>query len=84
MFPSRYHGYLLERERNVHVPSCRRQIPLSESSMDGIAGRLLSRSIQNLPLNEPVCAAERYREASAKQVRRAFAIGGDGADKGEF
>ena len=41
--------------------------------MDGIAGGLLSRSIQNLPFNEPVRAAERYRETSAKQVRRAFA-----------
>ena len=50
-----------------------RQIPLSEASMDGIAGGLLSRSIQNLPLNEPIRAAERYRETTAEQVRKAFA-----------
>jgi zinc protease len=50
-----------------------RQIPLSEASMDGIAKGLLSRSIQNLPLNEPIRAAERYRKTTAKQVRNAFA-----------
>jgi zinc protease len=50
-----------------------RQIPLSEASMDGIAKGLLSRSMQNLPFNEPIRAAERYRETTAKQVRNAFA-----------
>jgi zinc protease len=50
-----------------------RQIPFSEANMDGIAGGLLSRSIQNLPLNEPIRAAERYRETTAEQVRKAFA-----------
>ena len=50
-----------------------RQIPLSEASMDDIAGGLLSRSLRNLPLNEPIRAAERYRKTTAGQVRNAFA-----------
>ena len=49
-----------------------RQIPLAEASMDGIAGRLLSRSIQDLPLDEPVMAAKHYRKATAAQIRDAF------------
>jgi zinc protease len=50
-----------------------RQLPLSEASMDGIAGELLSRATQNLPLNEPSRAAKRYRETTAEQIRNAFA-----------
>ena len=50
-----------------------RQLPLSESDMDGVAGGLLSRSVQNLPLDEPIRAAKRYREMTAAQVRKAFA-----------
>ena len=45
-----------------------RQIPLAEASMDGIAGRLLSRSIQDLPLDEPILAAEHYRKTTAVQI----------------
>ncbi len=48
------------------------QIPLSEASMDGIAGGLLSRSLEDLPLDEPVRAAEHYLEINAEQVRDAF------------
>jgi zinc protease len=48
------------------------QIPLSEASTDGIAGGLLSRSLDDLPLDEPVRAAERYLETTAEQVRDAF------------
>ncbi len=48
------------------------QIPLSEASMDGIAGGLLSRSLADLPLDEPVRAAEHYLEITAEQVRDAF------------
>jgi hypothetical protein len=33
---------------------------------------LLSRSIQNLPLNEPIHTAERYRKTTAGQIRNAF------------
>ncbi|MDD5168728.1 MAG: pitrilysin family protein [Syntrophales bacterium] len=49
-----------------------RQIPLAEASMEGIAARLLSRSIQDLPLEEPILAAKHYRKATAAQVRDAF------------
>jgi zinc protease len=37
-----------------------RAIPLSESSLQGIAGGLLDRSIRDLPLDEPTSAAKRY------------------------
>jgi zinc protease len=50
-----------------------RQIPLLEASIDGITGGLLSRAIRNLPLDEPISAAEHYRKTTAKQVRKAFA-----------
>jgi zinc protease len=59
----------LDRAKTLLV----RQIPLSEASMDGIAEGLLSRSIEGLPLDEPVHAAEQYLEATAEQVRDAFA-----------
>jgi zinc protease len=49
-----------------------RQIPLSEASMDDIAVSLLSRSQQDLPLDEPLYAARHYRQTSAMQVRDAF------------
>ncbi len=49
-----------------------RQIPLAEASTDGIAGRLLFRSIQGLPLDEPRIAARHYRRATAEQIRAAF------------
>ena len=49
-----------------------RKIPLSESSVDGIAGTLLDLSQKELPLDEPVRAAERYRRITAEQVRAAF------------
>lgn len=49
-----------------------RQIPLAEASMDGMAGRLLAQSIQDLPLDEPVMAAKQYRKATAVQIRDAY------------
>ena len=49
-----------------------RKIPLSESSVDGIAKTLLDLSQKELPLDEPVRAAERYRVITAEQVRAAF------------
>jgi zinc protease len=49
------------------------RIPLAEASMDGIAGGLLARSLEDLPLDEPVRAAGRYLEITAEQVRYAFA-----------
>jgi zinc protease len=50
-----------------------RQIPLSEASVNGIAGGLVSRSITGLPLDEPVVAAHQYVNLTAEQERAAFA-----------
>jgi zinc protease len=50
-----------------------RKIPLSEASTESIGQRLLSLSVQDLPLDEPTRAAERYLKVTADQVRNAFA-----------
>ena len=50
-----------------------RQIPLSESSEDGLARGLLARAQIGLPLDEPVRAAKLYFSMTAEQVRAAFA-----------
>jgi len=50
-----------------------RQLPLSEASTDGIAGGLLSRSLSESAAQRAIHAAERYRETTAEQVRKAFA-----------
>ncbi len=50
-----------------------RQLPLSEASMDNIAQGMLTRSQEDLPLDEPVKAAEQYLRISSKQVQKAFA-----------
>jgi zinc protease len=49
-----------------------RQIPLAESSEDGVAGGLLARAQFGLPLDEPLRAARQYFSMSADQVRVAF------------
>ena len=49
-----------------------RQIPLAESSEDGVAGGLLARTQIGLPLDEPVRAAKQYFSMTADQVRAAF------------
>ena len=49
-----------------------RGIPLSESSTGGIAGGLLDRSLKDLPLDEPIRAAKRYKEITAAEVQAAF------------
>jgi len=49
-----------------------RNIPLSQSSIDSIAEGYLRRSTIGLPLDEPIRAAERYREITADQVKEAF------------
>ncbi len=49
-----------------------REIPLSESSMDGIAEGFLSRADLDLPLDEPTLAARRYLDLTAPQVQAAF------------
>jgi len=50
-----------------------RQLPLSEASTDKIAEGLLTRSQEDLPLDEPVQAAKHYLEINPEQVRNAFA-----------
>jgi len=50
-----------------------REIPLSESSLESIAGGLISRTELDLPLQEPSLAAEHYLALTADQVRAAFA-----------
>ncbi len=49
------------------------QIPLSESSVSSIAGGLLSRVRNKLPLDEPAVAAHKYVLLTAPQVQAAFA-----------
>ncbi len=50
-----------------------REIPLSEGSVDSIASGLLSRSMMDLPLNEPEIAAKHYEKLTASDVQAAFA-----------
>jgi zinc protease len=50
-----------------------RQIPLAESSEDGVAGGMLARAQLGLPLDEPVRSAKLYYTMTADQVRAAFA-----------
>jgi zinc protease len=50
-----------------------REIPLSESSVQRVATGWLSRSVLDLPLDEPIRAAHRYVKLSASEVRVAFA-----------
>lgn len=50
-----------------------RKIPLSESSVNGIAHGFIHRTRLDLPLDEPTRAAHRYLALSAVQVRDAFA-----------
>ena len=49
-----------------------RQMTLSESSIDDIAGGLLNRSLAGLPLDEPTIAANHYISLKAGQVKAAF------------
>ena len=49
-----------------------RQVPLGEASVDSIAGTLLSRSLEDLPLDESVRAAGRFLETTADEVREVF------------
>ncbi|MEJ2636014.1 MAG: pitrilysin family protein [Calditrichia bacterium] len=50
-----------------------REIPLSESSINSIAGGLISRATHDLPLDEPTVAAHKYMKLTADQVKEAFA-----------
>jgi zinc protease len=48
------------------------QIPLSEASFSSIAGGLLARVTNELPLDEPTLAARRYAKLTAEEVQAAF------------
>lgn len=50
-----------------------RQIPLSESSEEAVAGGMLARASIGLPLDEPLKAAKIYVGLTADQVKAAFA-----------
>jgi len=49
-----------------------RQITLSESSEDAVAGGFIARALGGLPLDEPIRAAQRYYALSADDIRTAF------------
>jgi zinc protease len=49
-----------------------RRIPLSEASVDEIAGGIIARQDEDLPLDEPTLAAQRYIELSAQDVQAVF------------
>ncbi len=49
-----------------------RQIPLEESSVDAIAGGIISRVDLGLPLDEPTIAARHYIELGPAQIEAAF------------
>jgi zinc protease len=59
----------LQRAKTLLV----RQVPLEDASVDTIAGELLRRAMEDLPLDETLRAAEKYLEMSAKEVQDAFA-----------
>lgn len=50
-----------------------RQLPLSESSEQAVAGGLLRRAELGLPLDEPSIAAQKYDELGAADIKAAFA-----------
>jgi zinc protease len=50
-----------------------RQIPLSASSEDALAGELLGYAVIGLPLDEPLLAAKKYVALTADDVKNAFA-----------
>ncbi len=49
-----------------------RQIAMSESSEDAVAGGYVSRALMGLPMDEPTRAAQRYYALTADQIRAAF------------
>jgi zinc protease len=49
-----------------------REIPLSESSTHGIAGKLLHYSLEELPLDESIRSARHYLDTTSTQVKEAF------------
>ena len=50
-----------------------REIPLSQSSIDKIAQKLIYLSTHFLPLDEPIIAARKYVDLTSEQVMAAYA-----------
>lgn len=49
-----------------------RSIPLKEASVDSIAGGWLQRSVDGLPLDEPLIAGQHFLELTAPQIQAAY------------
>jgi zinc protease len=49
-----------------------RKIPLAESSIDSIAGGLIYRTVNDLPLDEPVREAKRFIKLTGPDIKKAF------------
>jgi zinc protease len=62
-----------EERLNLAKVELLQQIPLSESSVGSIAEGLISRTTNELPLDEPVLAARMYVKLTPQQVQAAFA-----------
>jgi zinc protease len=62
-----------EKELRQAKATLLRQVPLSEASVDSIAGGWIRRSTIGLPLDEPLIAAHHYVELTPEQVKAAFA-----------
>lgn len=62
-----------QRELNLTKAALLRRTLVDASAEDAIAGGLLKRSIEGLPLDEPVIAAQSIKATTAEQVRAAFA-----------
>jgi len=61
-------GAELDNARQYQI----RSIPLEVASVDRIAGALLAWSYKGEPLDQPMVAARRYLDLTAKEVRDAF------------
>jgi zinc protease len=66
-------GLVSEQTLNQAKILLLQQIPLSESSVHGIAEDLISRATSGLPLDEPDVAAGKYAKLTAHDVQAAFA-----------
>jgi zinc protease len=62
-----------EERLNLAKVELLQQIPLSESSVGSIAEGLISRTTNELPVDEPVLAARMYVKLKPQQVQAAFA-----------
>ncbi len=61
-------GHELEQAKAMQL----RELPLCESSIGSIAGGLLSRALEDLPLDEPTIAAKKYLSLDAGQIQAAY------------